>query len=122
MATYWRRPPMADHGRTSNGIPITDALIAELAEKAERGYDPVTILRTRLDAAAAEPARHAAILDACRMAIDMAGAPLCYVHPTPTSGPAYVVVTADRFESLLAAGVGDPIWMDHGHVEPEDDD
>jgi hypothetical protein len=42
---------MAEHGRTSRGIPITDALIAELAEQAEQGYDVVAILRHRLDAA-----------------------------------------------------------------------
>ncbi len=38
------------HGRTASGAPITDELVAELAEKAEKaevGYDVEEILRRR---------------------------------------------------------------------------
>lgn len=35
------------HGRTAKGVPITDELVAELAEKAEAGYDVDEILRHR---------------------------------------------------------------------------
>ena len=36
-----RRMTMAKkaHGKTASGVPITDELVAELAEKAEAGYD-----------------------------------------------------------------------------------
>jgi hypothetical protein len=34
-------------GRTASGRPITDDLVAELAEKAEAGYDVDEILRRR---------------------------------------------------------------------------
>lgn len=35
------------HGTTASGKPITDELIAELAEKAEAGYDVDATLRRR---------------------------------------------------------------------------
>ncbi len=35
------------HGRTASGVPITDELVGELAEKAEAGYDVETMLRRR---------------------------------------------------------------------------
>ena len=35
------------HGGTSSGEPITDELVAKLAEKAEAGYDVDEILRRR---------------------------------------------------------------------------
>lgn len=35
------------HGRTASGVPITDELVAELAEKAEAGYDVDEMLRRR---------------------------------------------------------------------------
>ena len=35
------------HGKTASGKPITDELIAELAEKAEAGYDVEETLRRR---------------------------------------------------------------------------
>jgi hypothetical protein len=35
------------HGRTASGVPITDELIVELAEKAEAGYDVAELLRRR---------------------------------------------------------------------------
>jgi len=35
------------HGKTANGKPITDELVAELAEKAEVGYDVDETLRRR---------------------------------------------------------------------------
>jgi hypothetical protein len=35
------------HGTTASGLPITDDLVAELAEKAEAGYDVDEILRRR---------------------------------------------------------------------------
>lgn len=35
------------HGRTAGGAPITDELVAELAEKAEAGYDVEETLRRR---------------------------------------------------------------------------
>ena len=35
------------HGKTASGKPITDELIAELAEKAEAGYDAEETLRRR---------------------------------------------------------------------------
>jgi uncharacterized protein YbjT (DUF2867 family) len=40
---------MGDLGRTSRGVPITDALITELSDQAEAGYDVVAIMRRRLD-------------------------------------------------------------------------
>ena len=36
-----------NHGRTASGLPITDELVEELAEKAETGYDVDEILRRR---------------------------------------------------------------------------
>jgi hypothetical protein len=35
------------HGKTKSGRPITDELIAELADKAEAGYDVDEMLRRR---------------------------------------------------------------------------
>ena len=35
------------HGRTASGVPITDELVDELAEKAETGYDVEKMLRRR---------------------------------------------------------------------------
>lgn len=35
------------HGKTASGAPITDELVAKLAEKAEAGYDVDQILRRR---------------------------------------------------------------------------
>jgi hypothetical protein len=35
------------HGRTASGLPITDDLVAELAEKAVAGYDVDAFLRRR---------------------------------------------------------------------------
>jgi hypothetical protein len=35
------------HGRTAGGVPITDELVVELAEKAEAGYDVDELLRRR---------------------------------------------------------------------------
>ena len=35
------------HGRTASGKPITDALVHELADKAEAGYDVDETLRRR---------------------------------------------------------------------------
>ena len=35
------------HGKTASGVPITDELVAELAEKAEAGYDVDETLRRR---------------------------------------------------------------------------
>jgi len=35
------------HGRTASGVPITDELVTELAEKAEAGYDVDEKLRRR---------------------------------------------------------------------------
>ena len=35
------------HGKTASGAPITDELVAELAEKAEAGYDVDEMLRRR---------------------------------------------------------------------------
>jgi len=35
------------YGRTARGIPITDDLVAELAEKAEAGYNVEKMLRRR---------------------------------------------------------------------------
>ena len=35
------------HGKISSGVPITDDLVAELAEKAEAGYDVDEMLRRR---------------------------------------------------------------------------
>ena len=35
------------HGTTASGVPITDELVAELAEKAEAGYDADEMLRRR---------------------------------------------------------------------------
>jgi hypothetical protein len=35
------------HGKTASGVPITDELVDELAEKAEAGYDVEETLRRR---------------------------------------------------------------------------
>jgi len=35
------------HGRTASGVPITDELVDDLAEKAEDGYDVDEMLRRR---------------------------------------------------------------------------
>jgi len=35
------------HGKTASSVPITDELVAELAEKAEAGYDVDEMLRRR---------------------------------------------------------------------------
>jgi Ribbon-helix-helix protein, copG family len=35
------------HGRTASGVPVTDELVAGLAEKAEVGYDVDETLRRR---------------------------------------------------------------------------
>lgn len=35
------------HGRTASGVPITDDVVAELARKAEAGYDVDDVLRRR---------------------------------------------------------------------------
>src|SRR4051794_29207357 len=35
------------HGKTASGVPITDELVAELAEKAESGYDVDEMVRRR---------------------------------------------------------------------------
>lgn len=35
------------YGRTRSGKPITEALVRELADKAEEGFDPDEILRRR---------------------------------------------------------------------------
>jgi hypothetical protein len=35
------------HGRTASGVPITDELVAELAEKAEAGHDVDEMVRRR---------------------------------------------------------------------------
>jgi len=35
------------HDKTASGVPITDELVAELAEKAEAGYDVDEMLRRR---------------------------------------------------------------------------
>jgi Ribbon-helix-helix protein, copG family len=35
------------HGKTASGVPITDELVAELAKKAEAGYDAEETLRRR---------------------------------------------------------------------------
>lgn len=35
------------YGKTASGVPITDELVAELAEKAEAGYDVDELLRRR---------------------------------------------------------------------------
>jgi len=39
--------PKKTHGTTASGVPITDELVAELAEKAEAGYDVDELLRRR---------------------------------------------------------------------------
>ena len=39
--------PKKTYGKTKSGRPITDAMIAELADKAEAGYDVDEILRRR---------------------------------------------------------------------------
>lgn len=36
-----------NHGKTARGVPITDDLVAELAAKAEAGYDVDELLRRR---------------------------------------------------------------------------
>lgn len=35
------------HGKTASGVPITDEMIGELADKAEAGYDVEATLRRR---------------------------------------------------------------------------
>ena len=35
------------YGKTASGVPITDELVAELAEKAQAGYDVDEMLRRR---------------------------------------------------------------------------
>ena len=35
------------HGRTADGLPITDEMIEVIADEAERGYDVEPILRAR---------------------------------------------------------------------------
>ena len=35
------------YGKTKSGVPITDELVAELADKAEAGYDVDDVLRRR---------------------------------------------------------------------------
>jgi hypothetical protein len=35
------------YGRTAGGVPITDEVVAKLAEKAEAGYDVEEVLRRR---------------------------------------------------------------------------
>lgn len=35
------------HGKTASGVPVTDELVAELAQKAEAGYDVDATLRRR---------------------------------------------------------------------------
>lgn len=35
------------HGKTASGVPITEELVDELAEKAEAGYDVDAMLRRR---------------------------------------------------------------------------
>lgn len=35
------------YGKTTSGVPITDELVAELAQKAETGYDVDEMLRRR---------------------------------------------------------------------------
>ena len=37
--------PKKTHGKTASGVPITDELVAELARKAEAGYDVEETLR-----------------------------------------------------------------------------
>jgi hypothetical protein len=37
-----------DYGRTANGVPITEEMIADLAAKAEAGYDVDKMLRRRV--------------------------------------------------------------------------
>ena len=37
----------AKHGRTADGTPITEEMIEEMADQAERGYDVEEILRRR---------------------------------------------------------------------------
>ena len=39
--------PKETPGRTASGVPITDELVAELAEKAEAGHDVDDLLRRR---------------------------------------------------------------------------
>ena len=39
--------PKKTQGTTASGVPITDELVAELAEKAEAGYDIDELLRRR---------------------------------------------------------------------------
>lgn len=39
--------PKKTHGKTASGVPITGELVAELAEKAEAGYDVDQTLRRR---------------------------------------------------------------------------
>ena len=36
------------HGKTASGVPITDELVAELAQKAEAGYDVEETFRRRV--------------------------------------------------------------------------
>ncbi len=35
------------HGKTASGVPITDKLVAKLADKAEAGYNVDAMLRRR---------------------------------------------------------------------------
>jgi len=39
--------PKKPYGKTASGVPITDELVAELAEKAAAGYDVDELLRRR---------------------------------------------------------------------------
>jgi hypothetical protein len=39
--------PKKTHGKTANGVPITDELIEKLAKEAEEGFDVDEILRRR---------------------------------------------------------------------------
>jgi hypothetical protein len=39
--------PKKTHGKTASGVPITNELVAELAHKAEAGYDVDETLRGR---------------------------------------------------------------------------
>ncbi len=38
---------MTSHGHTSDGTPITNEMVEEMADKAEQGYDVKEILRRR---------------------------------------------------------------------------
>ena len=41
------RMPKGTYGKTASGVPITEELVAELAEKAEAGFDVDEVLRRR---------------------------------------------------------------------------